>query len=124
ATLEIILCDERLQNIRRLMDLGVYGRLESVIPPTAVPAWMCMATGHDPGSLGVYGLQNRRNHSYEKTLRAEPASIKVPAIWDLLAAEGKKSIIVGVPPNYPPRQINGISIGCFLTPDTVQNEFT
>src|SRR5437016_12380110 len=45
-------------------------------------------------------------------------------MWDQLAWQGKKSIIVGVPPNYPPRRINGISIGCFLTPDTVKNDFT
>ena len=40
------------------------------------------------------------------------------------AQEGKRSIIVGVPPNYPPRKINGISVGCFLTPDTTKNDFT
>ena len=45
-------------------------------------------------------------------------------MWDQLAREGKKSIIVGVPPNYPPRRVNGISIGCFLTPDTAKNDFT
>ena len=55
---------------------------------------------------------------------ANSASIKAPAIWDHLARQGKKSIIVGVPPNYPPRRVNGISIGCFLTPDTVKNDFT
>src|SRR5207249_4792247 len=41
--------DERLENFRRLMDAGCYGRLESVIPPITVPAWMCMATSQDPG---------------------------------------------------------------------------
>jgi predicted AlkP superfamily phosphohydrolase/phosphomutase len=55
---------------------------------------------------------------------ANSASIRAPAMWDYLAREGKKSIIVGVPPNYPPRRVNGISIGCFLTPDTVKNDFT
>jgi predicted AlkP superfamily phosphohydrolase/phosphomutase len=32
--------------------------------------------------------------------------------------------VVGVPPNYPPRKINGISIGCFLTPDPVNGDLT
>jgi len=45
-------------------------------------------------------------------------------MWDHLAREGKKSIIVGVPPNFPPRRINGISVGCFLTPTTTKDEFT
>jgi predicted AlkP superfamily phosphohydrolase/phosphomutase len=29
-----------------------------------------------------------------------------------------------VPPNFPPRRINGISVGCFLTPDPAKDEFT
>ena len=124
AAPEVLFGDERLTNIRRLMDAGIYGRLESVVPPITVPAWMCMCTSQDPGSLGVYGFRNRVDHSYEKLGFANSASIKSLAVWDQLAREGKRSIIVGVPPNYPPRKINGISIGCFLTPDTSRNDFT
>ena len=124
AAPEIVFGDERLVNLRRLMDAGMYGRLESVIPPITVPAWMCMSTSQDPGSLGVYGFRNRTDYSYDKLGFANSASIKALAIWDQLAREGRKSIIIGVPPNYPPRRINGISIGCFLTPDTVNNDFT
>ena len=124
AAPEVILGDERLVNIRRLMDLGFYGQLESVVPPITVPAWMCLSTSQDPGSLGVYGFRNRVDHSYERLGFANSASIKTLAIWDHLAREGKKSIVMGVPPNYPPRKVNGISIGCFLTPDTEKDEFT
>ena len=124
AAPEVIFGDGRLVNIRRLMDMGVYGRLESVIPPITVPAWMCMTTSQDPGSLGVYGFRNRTDHSYSGLGFATSGSIKELAIWDQLAREGKKSIIVGVPPGYPPRRINGISVGCFLTPDTVEGNFT
>ncbi len=45
-------------------------------------------------------------------------------MWDYLAEEGKRSIIVGVPPGFPPRKINGISVSCFLTPDSDTDEFT
>jgi len=124
AAPEVVFGDERLVNLRRLMNAGVYGRLESVTPPITVPAWMCMCTSQDPGSLGVYGFRNRVDHSYDKLGFANSASIKALAIWDHLGREGKRSIIVGVPPNYPPRRINGISIGCFLTPDTIKNDFT
>src|SRR5882724_9997557 len=110
AVPEVIFGDERLTNLRRLMDLGVYGRLGSVIPSTNVPAWMCMSTSLDPGSLGVYGFRNRSDHSYDQPGLVNSASIDVPAIWDHLAEKGKKSIIVGVPPNYPPRRVHGISI--------------
>jgi predicted AlkP superfamily phosphohydrolase/phosphomutase len=118
AAPEILFADERLVNTRRLMSLGAWGRLESVIPPITVPAWMCYATSQDPGSLGVYGFRNRTDHSYAGLGFATSKSIQELAIWDQLAREGKRSVIIGVPPNFPPRKVNGISVGCFLTPGT------
>jgi len=124
AAPDVIFQDERLVNLRRLMEVGLYGRLQSVVPPITVPAWMCMSTSQDPGSLGIYGFRNRTDYSYEKLGFANSNSIKSYAIWDHLAREGKKSIVVGVPPNFPPRRLNGISVGCFLTPDTKKDDFT
>jgi predicted AlkP superfamily phosphohydrolase/phosphomutase len=124
AAPEIVFGDPRLRNVRALMQRGTWGRLESVIPPITVPAWMCLSTSQDPGSLGVYGFRNRVNHTYSGLGITDSKSIQTPAIWDYLAREGKRSIIVGVPPGYPPRKINGISVGCFLTPDSAVDEFT
>jgi predicted AlkP superfamily phosphohydrolase/phosphomutase len=124
AAPELLFGFDDLLNLRGLMEAGAHGRLESVIPPITVPAWMCMATSQDPGSLGVYGFRNRLDHSYSGLGIASARSITEPAIWDHLAQAGKRSIIVGVPPSYPPRQVRGISVGCFLTPDTNKNVFT
>src|ERR1700756_3096713 len=111
AAPEVIFGDERLVNIRRLMDLGVYGRLESVIPPITVPAWMCLSTSQDPGSLGVYGFRNRNDHSYAPGPIVNSKSVQELAIWDQVAREGKRSVVIGVPPGYPPRKINGTWVG-------------
>ncbi len=115
--------DDRLTNIRRLMDAGCYGRLESVIPPITIPAWRCMSTSQDPGSLGVYGFRNRADHSYANLSIANSRSFKALAIWDYLALEGKKSVLIGVPPSFPPPKVNGISVGCFMTP-SVDDDYT
>ena len=114
AAPELLFGFDDLPNIRRLMEVGAYGRLESVIPPITVPAWMCMATSQDPGSLGIYGFRNRIDHTYSGLGIASARSITEPAIWDHLAREGKRSIIIGVPPGYPPRRINGISVELLL----------
>lgn len=124
AAPELLLADERLANFRRLMEGGCYGRLRSVIPPITVPAWMCMATSRDPGSLGVYGFRNRSDHSYGALQIANSRSIRDLAIWDQVAREGKRSILLGVPPSYPPRKVNGICVGCFMTPDPKNDPFT
>jgi predicted AlkP superfamily phosphohydrolase/phosphomutase len=124
AAPELLFGDERLVNFRNLMEAGCYGRLESVIPPITVPAWMCLSTSQDPGSLGVYGFRNRVNHTYEGLGIANSRSITELAIWDQAAREGKKANIIGVPPGYPPRKVSGISVGCFLTPDTSKDVYT
>jgi predicted AlkP superfamily phosphohydrolase/phosphomutase len=124
AAPEVLLGDERLTNFRRLMEGGCYGRLESVIPPITVPAWMCMATSQDPGSLGVYGFRNRTDYSYNGLGIVNSRSIQDLAIWDQVAREGKRAIILGVPPSYPPRKVNGICVACFLTPDTAKDIYT
>jgi predicted AlkP superfamily phosphohydrolase/phosphomutase len=124
AAPELLFGDERLVHFRQLMEAGCFGRLESVIPPITVPAWMCLATSQDPGSLGVYGFRNRVDHSYTGLGIVNSRSITELAIWDQIAREGKRSNIIGVPPGFPPRKVNGISVGCFLTPDTAANDYT
>ena len=124
AAPDIVFGDARLKNLHRLMRMGTWGRLESVIPPITVPAWMCMATSQDPGSLGVYGFRNRSDRTYRGLTFVDSRSIIQPAIWDHLATYGKRSIVMGLPPGYPPSPIAGIRIGCFLTPDPAKTEFT
>lgn len=124
AAPEILLGHEHLTNLRRLMEHGCYGRLESVIPPITVPAWMCMATSRDPGSLGVYGFRNRADHSYRGLEIVTSRSFRELTLWDQVAIEGGRSVLLGVPPSFPPRKVNGISVGCFLTPDSAEDEYT
>jgi predicted AlkP superfamily phosphohydrolase/phosphomutase len=123
AAPELLFGNERLTNIRRLMAGGCYGRLESVIPPITIPAWQCMVTSQDPGSLGIYGFRNRADHTYGNLAIVNSRSFKAMTIWDYLALEGKKAVLIGVPPSFPPRKINGICVGCFMTP-SVEEEYT
>lgn len=124
AVPDLLLGDPQLANLRRLMQIGCYGQLESIIPPVRVPAWMCMATSLDPGTLGVYGLRNRTDYSYHDQSTATSRSITDLALWDQVAREGKCAHLIAVPPNHPPRETSGCSIGCFLTPDATLNNYT
>ena len=67
-----------LPNLSRLMEAGVYGPLESTTPPITVPAWMSMMTGKDPGTLGIYGFRNRKNHSYDGLAFANSRFTTIP----------------------------------------------
>jgi predicted AlkP superfamily phosphohydrolase/phosphomutase len=45
-------------------------------------------------------------------------------IWDQIAMAGGRSVLIGVPPSFPPRKVNGICIGCMLTPDPSRDTYT
>lgn len=107
-----------LPNLDKLMSAGVYGALESTIPPITVPAWMSMFTGKDPGTLGIYGFRNRKDHTYENLGFANSRMVHEETVWDVLARYGKRSILLGIPLTYPPRPINGLMVCDFLAPST------
>lgn len=107
-----------LPNLKQLMEGGCYGRLLSTHPPITVPAWASMMSSKDPGQLGIYGFRNRRDYSYNGYALANTSVLKCELVWDILGRAGKQVIILGVPPSYPPRTVNGIQVGCFLTPST------
>lgn len=104
-----------------LMNNGLYGPLESTVPPITCPAWMSMVTSKDPGQLGFYGFRNRKDYSYSGLRIANSAAVKVPTVWDLLGQQGKKVLVLGVPQTYPPKPVNGILVTGFLTPDIGTN---
>ncbi len=109
---------------KRLMAGGTYGKLKSSLPPITVPAWSCMASSKDPGTLGIYGFRNRADHSYDKLTMATSLAVKEPRIWDILGQAGKKVIVLGVPGTFPiTRQPNGVMVTCFMTP-TLESEYT
>ena len=106
-----------MPNTRRLMEEGIYGELESTIPPITVPAWMCMMTSRDPGELGIYGFRNRKDYSYDALTIANAHAVKVPTLWDLLGKAKKKSVVLGVPLTYPAKPFSGWMVTSFLTPE-------
>ena len=124
ATPQLLFGDlaSEVPNISKLMSGGMHGDLASITPPITVPAWACAMTGKTPGELGLYGFRNRKDTSYDGLSIVHSGSIKVPAVWDALGAEGKSSLLIGVPPSFPPpKQFPGWRVGCFLTPPSAEH---
>ena len=109
---------DELPNLRKLMDNGIHGVLESCDPPITIPAWMVMMTGKSPGRLGLYGFRHRKDNSYTEISLPTSMSIKERTVWDILADRGQRSCVIAVPPGYPPKPLNGWSVSCFMTPTT------
>ncbi|MDQ1256964.1 MAG: hypothetical protein QG656_1564 [Candidatus Hydrogenedentes bacterium] len=107
-----------LPHLQRLASAGCWGRLESCHPPITVPAWASMMSSKDPGTLGLYGFRNRKDHSYDGMFTANASAVKEPRVWDILSRAGKKVVVLGVPQTYPPRPVNGWLVTGFLAPST------
>jgi ATP sulfurylase len=109
---------DELPILRKLMEHGTYGELESTTPPITVPAWMSMMTGKDPGRLGFYGFRNRADYSYDRMRIANSRAVVEDTVWDILSRDGRRVVLVGVPQTYPVKPTNGYIITSFLTPST------
>jgi len=125
ATPQIVL-DRRdeLPILKGLMDKGLHGRLRSSDPPITIPAWMVMATGKDPGKLGLYGFRHRKGDSYDEMWIANSKAVHEKRLWDIIGEKGGQSCLVSVPPSYPPYPVAGNLISCFITPPGKDKEYT
>jgi predicted AlkP superfamily phosphohydrolase/phosphomutase len=108
---------DRLPTINRMLSKGIHGSLRTCDPPITVPAWMVMFTGKNPGRLGIYGFRHRKAGTYADDYVVNSTHVREPTLWDELGESGFRSVIIGMPPGYPPtRMKNGVMVSCFMTP--------
>ncbi len=105
-----------IPNLDRWLREAAFGEMRSCDPPITVPAWASLFSGSDAGELGIYGFRNRVAHDYSGYRIATSRSVRRKCVWDVVAETGGRSILLGVPPSYPPPGIRGDAVGCFLTP--------
>ena len=105
----------RMPNLARIFQAGTLRPLTSTWPFVSSVAWSSFMTGCNPGKHNIYGFVDRRLNTYNvflpnsETMRAEP-------IWSTLSREGKRVGVMNVPVTYPPREVNGLMVSCFLSP--------
>lgn len=105
-----------LPTFKRLADAGMSGRITSTIPPTSIAAWTSIFSGCDPGAHGITGYVRRPHPPSVSMGLVNSADVRVPRVWDLLTAAGKRSIVLNVPMTFPVRPLSGVMVTDFLTP--------
>ena len=88
ATWDVIkpLAEEgKLPTLKKLMEEGVWDNLKSTIPPITGPAWFSLATGMNPGKLGVFDFLSRKDNTY-KLYPASSRDFRGKAIWNYVSA--------------------------------------
>lgn len=118
ATFDIVLpMVERgeLPNFQRVIKGGIWGELESVVPPSSGPAWVSFQTGKIPAGHGVFDFVNKKADSYD-AYYINSTSIKGDRLWDIIGKHGLKSGVINVMVTYPPYTVNGFLLTGGLTP--------
>lgn len=115
--------EDKLPNLKKIIQNGVYGRLRSVYPPISPAAWTTFATGYNPGKHGTYDFRdydNTRYSCFADTI-VDSNAFAGKSIWDLVGAAGQKVGVVTVPVTYPAWKVNGFMVSGYPTPDTGKN---
>jgi predicted AlkP superfamily phosphohydrolase/phosphomutase len=104
-----------MPHFARITEGAGFARMNSVYPTVSSVAWSCYMTGVNPARHGIFGFVDRKPGSYGTTI---PSSRQMTArtLWEMLSEAGKRVIVMNVPVTYPPRPVNGILIGGFLSP--------
>src|SRR5262245_2766146 len=100
-------------NFKKLVDGGSFRRMNSVQPCISSVAWSSYLTGKNPGKHNIFGFVDRRPGTFDLFV---PTSLNMSGetIMDIMSRAGKRVFAMNIPVTYPPRQVNGIQIGCFL----------
>jgi predicted AlkP superfamily phosphohydrolase/phosphomutase len=110
-----------LPNLKAFVDASASGPLRSVNPPISGPAWATFMTGLEPGGHGQFDfvVEDPRTHEPVLSRFDRVAGTKV---WEVVAAAGRRSVVVNLPVTWPPPALNGLMVTGMLTP--TGREFT
>ena len=92
-----------------LVGEGRRGKLRTIHPPLSPIVWTTMMTGRDPLDHGI--LDFTRFHPATRV--REPITSderRVPAIWSLASAAGKRVAVFGMWATYPAERVSGIVV--------------
>ncbi len=104
-----------MPNLVRLTQEGDLRENLSVYPTVSSVAWSSFMTGVNPAKHGIYGFVDRQPDTLKPYIPTS-SNMKAKTLWEMLSEAGKRVIVMNVPVTYPPRRVNGIMVGCFLSP--------
>jgi predicted AlkP superfamily phosphohydrolase/phosphomutase len=104
-----------MPNLAKLMQAGVSGPLESVMPPITPAAWTAFMTGKNPGKHGIFNFIETEHGGYAMKY-SNATSRRTPTVWKLLNDAGFSAGTMNVPFTYPPEKLNGFQVSGMGTP--------
>lgn len=111
-----------MSTVARLLDIGHLHQIKASLPEISAVSWTNFMTGTNPGNHGIFGFTDFKPGTYDLKFPSF-LDLKVDTIWDLLAQNGLKSIVINQPSTYPARKINGVIVSGFVAIDLSRSVF-
>ncbi len=110
-----------LPNMSRLMEQGIFSRLETVFPPLTAAAWTAIVSGAGSGTNGVPSLMVKHageelDHWHTSFDRNE---VLCETLWEVAHRSGLKTALINWPVTFPLGGINenqGVQVAGSLNP--------
>jgi len=99
----------KLPNLKKMMETGAWGELESTIHPLSPQAWASFMTGKNPGKHGIFEFIGHKPNSYDLHY-VNGGFVQGRKSWEILSEAGKRVCVINVPFTYPPDPVNGCLI--------------
>lgn len=101
---------------REIVQGGALASMTVCLPEISSVSWSTFMTGRSPGEHGIFGFTDLKDGGYGLRFPSF-RDVKTPTIWDVLAREGYRSIVINQPSTYPAREIAGVLISGFVAID-------
>ena len=103
-----------LPHLASLVGGGAAGPLESQLPPWTPSAWPSLYTGTNPGKHGAFSFLSYDGYDWDVL---DARSVREPALWEVLDAHDRSSVVVNVPVTCPPAPVDGAVVPGFTAPE-------
>jgi predicted AlkP superfamily phosphohydrolase/phosphomutase/tetratricopeptide (TPR) repeat protein len=99
----------KMPALKKLMEGGSFGRIQTLDPPLSPMLWTSIATGFRADKHGIGGFVEP-TPAGDGLRPVTTTSRKVKAIWNILNQEGWKSNVLAWWPSNPAEPINGVMV--------------
>ncbi len=103
-----------MPQMARLMNESNSCQMDSVLPTVSNVAWATFLTGKNPGQFDIFGFAEVGRDMQLRMPNGQ--NLRSETLPEIVSRAGGKVVCLGVPSSYPPRPINGLLAGCFLSP--------
>lgn len=98
-----------MPNLEHLMEVGTWGRMQTLVPTLSPLLWTSMATGVSADRHGILDFVEKDPETGQ-TVPVTGRGRRVPAIWNIASALGRTVAVVGWWATWPAERVNGVMI--------------